>query len=235
MNSGLTCDELRPLLGGYVLEALEPHEAEAVRGHLPNCPACSAELASLVELPRLLDLAAPLHRPEEPLPPGFEEALLDRFARDRGTGERRRAPRFAWTRARVAVVTGVRAAAFGAGTVAVLQHDPAPRPARNYMLTLEATAARPGAHARIALYRVHGGTGVHLWARGLEPGPARVYEVLCGKRGWTASAGTFRADRDGRVEARLTTAARVGEYEWVRIVYHDATGHSKDVLTGRLF
>jgi hypothetical protein len=235
VNSGLTCDELRPLLGGYVLEALEPHEAEAVRGHLPSCPACSAELASLAELPRLLDLAAPLERPEEQLPPGFEEALLDRFARDRGTGERRRGPRIAWTRARVAVVTGLVAAALGAGTVAVLQRDSAPPARRSYMLALEATTAQPGAHARISLYRVHGGTGVHLWARGLEPGPAGVYEMLCGKHGWSASAGTFRADRDGRVEARLTTAARVGEYEWVRIVYHDATGHTKDVLKGRLF
>ena len=233
MNSELTCNELRPLLGGYVLEALEPHEAEAVRAHLPNCPGCRAELASLSELPRLLDLAAPLDRPAEPLPAGFEEALLDRFARDRGTGERRRAPRFAWTRARVAVVTGVLAAALGAGTVAVLEHDPAPP--RSYVVALKATAARPEAHARISLSRVKGGTGVHLWARGLEPGSARVYEMLCGKRGWSASAGTFRADARGRVEAHLTTAARVGEYEWVRIVYHDGTGHTKDVLTGRLF
>ena len=88
-----TCDDLRPLLGGYVLDALEPDEAEAVREHLPSCAACSAEHASLAGLPALLDLAAPLAAPDEPLSPAFEEALLDRFARDRETGaaERRAA------------------------------------------------------------------------------------------------------------------------------------------------
>ena len=82
MTPALTCNELRPLLGGYVLEALEPDEAEAVRAHLPGCPACAAELASLAELPQLLDLAAPLSHPVEPLEASTEEALLDRVARE---------------------------------------------------------------------------------------------------------------------------------------------------------
>ena len=80
MSALRTCDDLRPLLGGYVLGALEPDEMEAVREHLPACPACSAEHASLAGLPALLDLAAPLDAPDEPLSPAFEEALLDRFA-----------------------------------------------------------------------------------------------------------------------------------------------------------
>jgi len=89
--------------------------------------------------------------------------------------------------------------------------------------------------ARVALYPVRGGTGVHLWASGLPAGPGRVYEMLCEKRGWSASAGTFRADAKGHVEARLTTAARVGEYDSLRVVYRDERGHTQDVLTGRLF
>ena len=135
----------------------------------------------------------------------------------------------------VAVVTGIAAAALGAGSVALIEHDSRPPAARNYVLALKPTAARPDAQGRIALSHAQGGTGVHLWARGLQPGPGGVYEMLCGKRGWSVSAGTFRADARGRVEARLTTAARVGEYEWVRVVYHDQTGHTSDVLTGRLF
>ena len=83
MSQLRTCDDLRPLLGGYVLGALEPDEAEAVREHLPGCAACSAEHASLAGLPALLDLATPLAAPDEPLSPAFEEALLDRLARDR--------------------------------------------------------------------------------------------------------------------------------------------------------
>jgi hypothetical protein len=238
-----TCDELRPLLGAYVLGALEPDEAEAVREHLPGCAACSAEHASLAGLPALLDLAAPLAAPDEPLSPAFEEALLDRFARDREAARaerpRRRLPRIAWTRTRVAVASALLTAALSVATMAALDDDPSrPAMARQYVVPLQAGAgAPPGAHirARVALYRVRGGTGVHLWASGLPAGPGRVYEMLCEKRGWSASAGTFRADAKGRIEARLTTAARVGEYESLRVVYRDERGHTRDVLTGRLF
>ena len=240
-----TCDDLRPLLGGYVLGALEPDETEAVREHLPDCPACSAEHASLAGLPALLDLAAPLAAPDEPLSPAFEEALLDRFARDRDTApapgpkRRRRLPRIAWTRPRVAVASGLLAAAVTFAAMAAVDEDPTqPATSRSYVVPLRAAASAPAGgklRARIALYHVRGGTGVHLWASGLPAGPGRVYEMLCGKRGWYASAGTFRADAHGRVEAKLTTAARVGEYDSVRVVYRDERGHTKDVLTGRLF
>jgi hypothetical protein len=240
-----TCDDLRPLLGGYVLGALEPDEAAAVREHLPACPACSAEHASLAGLPALLDLATPLVAPDEPLSPAFEEALLDRFARDRESAapapkRRRRLPRIAWTRPRVAVASGLIAAALTFATMAALDDDPPSQPAasRNYVVSLRPAAyAPPGGkvRARVSLYRVRGGTGVHLYASGLQPGPGRVYEMLCEKRGWSASAGTFRADARGRVEAKLTTAARVGEYDSLRVVYRDERGHTRDVLTGRLF
>ena len=239
-----TCDDLRPLLGGYVLGALEPDETEAVREHLPGCAACSAEHASLAGLPALLDLAAPLDAPDEPLSPAFEEALLDRFARDRDAAaspprRRRRLPRIAWTTPRVAVASGLLAAALTFGTMRVLDDDPSPpASSRSYVVPLRAAATAPGAQrlrARVSLYRVRGGTGVHLWASGLPAGPGRVYEMLCEKRGWSASAGTFRADAHGRVEAKLTTAARVGEYDSLRIVYRDERGHIQDVLTGRLF
>ena len=248
MSALRTCDDLRPLLGGYVLEALEPDEMAAVREHLPNCPACSAEHASLAGLPALLDLAAPLDAPDEPLSPAFEEALLDRFARDREAAHeseraprrRRRLPRIAWTRPRVAVASGLLAAALTFATMSALDDDPPSQPtaSRNYVVQLKAGAAAPAGSrvsGRVALYRVRGGTGVHLWARGLLSGRKHVYEVLCEKGGWSASAGTFRADANGRVEAKLTTAARVGEYDSLRVVYRDERGHPKDVLTGRLF
>jgi hypothetical protein len=242
-----TCDDLRPLLGAYVLGALEPDEAEAVREHLPGCAACSAEHASLAGLPALLDLAAPLAAPDEPLSPAFEEALLDRFARDREAAapepapkRRRPLPRIAWTRPRVAVASGLLAAALTFATMSALDDDPPSQPAasRNYVVQLKAGAAAPAGSrvsGRVSLYRVKGGTGVHLWASGLRSGRKHVYEVLCEKGGWSASAGTFRADADGRVEAKLTTAARVGEYDSLRVVYRDERGHIKDVLTGRLF
>ena len=63
-----------------------------------------------------------------------------------------------------------------------------------------------------------GGTEVHLWVKGLPPGGETVYEVRCERSGWSASAGTFRADARGRAYVVLTTAARLGEYERIRVV-----------------
>jgi hypothetical protein len=144
------------------------------------------------------------------------------------------------TRPRVAVASALLAAAFTVATMLALRDDdPAPPAAsRAFVLPLRvASGAPPGAHisGHVALSRVQGGTGVHLWAKGLPAGPGRVYEMLCEKRGWSASAGTFRANASGFVEARLTTAARVGEYDSLRVVYRDDRGHTRDVLTGRLF
>jgi hypothetical protein len=245
MNAGLTCAELRPLLGGYVLEALEPEEAEAVRAHLPGCRACAAELASLAELPHLLDLAAPVAHPDEPLSPAFEEALLDRVARESDDArphpaprKRRRLPRLgmAWTRPRVAVVSAVLAATVAVGVMSALDSgDSGQRASRNYLVALKPGPAAPHAKARIALWRVDGGTGVKLWVKGLQPGSGKVYEVLCESKHWRASAGTFRSDADGKVIVRLTTAARVGEYDRVRVVTKGRDGTTTDVLTGRLF
>jgi hypothetical protein len=239
MTPALTCNELRPLLGGYVFEALEPDEAEAVRAHLPGCPACAAELASLAELPHLLDLAAPVSHPVEPLAPSTEEALLDRVARESDRPlprpKRRRLPRIEWTRPRVAIASALIAAVLAATATALVTRDQQPASSRQYVVALRAAAAAPKAKARIALYRVHGGTGVHLWAKGLEPGSKRVYEMLCGNENWMTSAGTFRADAQGRVNVKLTTAARVGEYDRVNVVTKERDGTMSDVLTGRLF
>ena len=82
------CNEFRELLGGYVLDALEPDERDAVRAHLADCPRCRREHAELAGVPAMLDLLdAPDEAPAAP-PPELEEAILDRFARDR----RRRMP-----------------------------------------------------------------------------------------------------------------------------------------------
>jgi anti-sigma factor RsiW len=237
-----SCDEHRILLGGYVLEALEPDEAEAVRSHLDSCPACAAEHASLAGLPALLELARGIDQPIEPLPAGFEEDLLDRFSRERGESpprRQRRLPRLTWTLPRVAVASAVVAAAFGAGTVALLKDGgPAASPSGwdgSYMLPLRASAAAPGASARIALARTAGGTKVHLWARGLPAGSAQVYEMLCEGVHMSASAGTFRADARGHVDVHLMTAARVGEYDRVRIVRVTGAKTTENLLDARLF
>ena len=67
--------------------------------------------------------------------------------------------------------------------------------------------------------------------KGLPPGGETVYEVRCERPGWSAGAGTFRADSRGRAYVVLTTAARLGEYERIRVVRRN---DSTDVLSGQL-
>ena len=96
----------------------------------------------------------------------------------------------------------------------------------------------PAATARAGLQSVPGGTVVHLWVRDLPPDPAAVYEVRCEAPGWSASAGTFRVDARGRAYVVLTTAARRGEYDVIKIVSRrrgtDGRVRTAAVLDGRL-
>ena len=91
-----------------------------------------------------------------------------------------------------------------------------------------------GASARAELSPERGGTEVHLWVKGLEPGSESVYEVRCERAGWSASAGTFRADARGRAYVVLTTAARVGEYERIRVVRHEGPDRVSPVVSGEI-
>jgi hypothetical protein len=55
----MTCDEVQPLLGAFVLDASEPAERDQVERHLPYCPSCRREVQELREVPRLLGLLSP--------------------------------------------------------------------------------------------------------------------------------------------------------------------------------
>lgn len=235
------CDHIREDLGGYVLEALEPAEMEAVRAHLAHCDSCAAEYAQLADLPALLELLPADELPPAALPAALEERLLDRFARDRRdatvAAERSRRPRrLAWRRPAIAVAA---LALVAVGTAAALLTGGGKAPERYYGVTLEAAPAAPGATARAGLWRAPNGTRVHLRVNGLPPDPAVVYELLCERSDGTgASAGTFRVDASGHADVSLTTAARVGEYERLRVVRRaggiSGAAEPADVLVGRL-
>ena len=76
---------------------------------------------------------------------------------------------------------------------------------------------------------------MHLWVKGLAGDPEAVYEVRCDGDGKSASAGTFRVDRAGKAYVVLTTAARQGEYDRIRVVRRNPPGGQRAaVLEGRL-
>jgi len=225
----MSSTHVREELGGYVLGALEPDEREAVAAHLAACPACAAEHERLAGLPAMLAHAEGLEIPAAPA--AVEERLLDQLAHERGQRRRRRRPVLGLTRGRALVATALAGAALGAGVTAfaVSGGEPAaPAPAR-YALALSGAS---GASARADLQPGRGGTEVHMWVKGLPPGGDAVYEVRCERPGWSASAGTFRADSRGRAYVVLTTAARIGEYERIRVVRRPDANAT--VMTGEL-
>jgi hypothetical protein len=221
-------------LGAYVLGGLDADEAERVRAHIAECDACRAEHADLAGLPQLLDLAVVAGSGEDdPLPPAIEERLLDRFARERPTQRRER-------RWRPRVFFGAGSALAGAAVAAALLvfgfgfEKGTTRPPAQYRLALGPVQGAPAAaKARAALRTVKGGTVLRLWVYNLPSDG--IYEVLCESKAqdWSASAGTFRVDPQGNAYVILTTAAKRGQYDSIRVV-RKSDGHEYDVLGGKL-
>jgi anti-sigma factor RsiW len=219
--STTTCSECRSLLGGYVLHALEPDDATAVRAHLAACDACAIEFGQLAGLPAMLDAAGGVETPAEQPPPALEEAVLDRFAREhRGDHEQDRPPaerlrarlRRAFARPLPAALAGAVAAAAITAAILILPGGGDAEGAR-YTASLSGSAAAPDARATADLRVFSSGTEVRLKVRGLHGSPDNVYQLWCLREdGGKVSAGTFRTDADGRADVSLTTAAVPGEY-----------------------
>ena len=223
------CDHVRPELGGYALGALEPEEEAAVREHLATCSECAAEHASVAGLPRLLALAAPMDDDGPPAPaPAVEERVLDAIAggRPQWSPRRRRL-----LRPRVLVPAAAALAAVVVAVVIALGGGGDER-APGFEVALQPVAGATGS-GRAVLASADAGIKMRLWVRGLPRDPGIVYEVLCDAPGWTASAGTFRADSHGRAYIVLNTAARRGEYDAIRVVRRTRSS-STDVLEAHL-
>ena len=79
--------EQRVSLGSYALGALDPPEADQVRRHLLECPACRAEYRELAAVPALLARITETEMAAGPVPPGGEmlTRLLERAAAREGS------------------------------------------------------------------------------------------------------------------------------------------------------
>lgn len=63
----LTCEDVRDMAGAFVLGALEPAEADAVRAHLASCPEAHAEIAEAGSVLPALDASVPQVEPSSAL------------------------------------------------------------------------------------------------------------------------------------------------------------------------
>jgi putative zinc finger protein len=224
------CDHVRTEIGAYVLNALEPAEAEAVREHLARCSECAAEHARLAGLPALLSLAEHMED-APPLTPAVEERVLDAVAREAPHSRRRRRLRLRMGRPLMAVAATAAAAAAAVLAIVVLTGGSGDG-GGGYQVRLQPVSGAAAA-GRAELSSQPSGTTLRLWVRNLPPDPDVVYEVQCDAPGWTATAGTFRADTRGRAYAVLTTAMRRGEYDAIRVVRRSRS-RTTDVLTASL-
>jgi anti-sigma-K factor RskA len=75
---GLTCDEVRELAAAFVLGALDPAEAAAVREHLSGCPEAHEEIAELGGVLPALAVSVPLVEP----PSGLKARIMAAAAAD---------------------------------------------------------------------------------------------------------------------------------------------------------
>jgi hypothetical protein len=242
------CSECRTLIGGYVLDALDPLEADAVRRHIAECPDCAAEHARLAGLPSLLAIAGADDAAVEKPPAALEEAVLDRFAREhraeRAAAERpRRRGRLAgllapFRRPLPAAIAGAASAALATAAIALVLAGGDDGTAGNtYQAQLTGGPSAPAARAFAKLESSSSGTNVHLSVRGLSARPGDVFELWCiGDDGTKISAGTFRVDGGGHAYAVLTTAAVPGQYHRMsierRALARDVSGER--VMTGEI-
>jgi anti-sigma factor RsiW len=81
----LTCDEVRDLAAAFVLDALEPDEADAVRAHLATCADAHAEVAELGSIVPLLLEDVPLVEPPDRLKGRIMAAAAADLETRRGT------------------------------------------------------------------------------------------------------------------------------------------------------
>ena len=224
------CPTHGDLLGGYVLGSLEPAEMEEMRIHVAGCPRCGPDVRALGPLPGLLDQIEPADVPPPWLSPTIEEAVLDRFARERGPNRparrRRRLP------LRRLAALGAACAAIAVFAFVLLGEDE--QDSHAYASAkLAPLVAGSTAGATAWAEDVPAGTRVRLRARGL---PAKsMYELWCvrGDGRWV-SGGTFRAAGDGQADAVLTAAVRPGDYHVMVVTRHRGGMPGPQLLRGRL-
>ena len=138
----MACEDCRALLGGYVLDALEPDEMDAVRAHVVACADCSREHAALAVLPALLDAAGTTETTAPDPPAALEGAVLDRFARERPPAEPSRWRRWLTRPVPVAAGAAVAAALVTLAVTAALNGS-STKPAHVYSASLRGSSIAP--------------------------------------------------------------------------------------------
>jgi hypothetical protein len=148
-------DELRRLLGGYLLGGLDDADTDRLDAHLLSCDECRAELDRLAPVPELLrslENALPVTVPVGSRPsPARIETLLARMRAERSR-ERRRGT----GRRLAAVAAAVLVVAAGVGVIATRDQDPPAGPP----IAAPSRSQGPGQPAVTAVFEPEDGSGL---------------------------------------------------------------------------
>lgn len=216
--------ELRNLLGPYVMGSLEAREDRKVEGHLRECARCREEASGLrTAHEHLLDLAYATEFP--PRNPGERVVGAEISHRQR----RRRPPVWAAVAAALVCVLVV------LGTVLVpgLSGGGALASA-----TLTPTDLAPDAGGRISIGDANGNTEVSLRAWGLPSCKGGdYYELWLVEGEERVSAGSFTVGPGGEIDINMNAPGFAGNYPAVGITREhdeDPRASDEDVLSGKL-
>jgi hypothetical protein len=221
------CRSHGDLIGPYILGGLEPVEIEEMAQHLSECDRCAAERRRLASLPAMLD-SAQAHDTIATLSPQLEDAVLDRFVRERAQESR---PRRTWPR--FALPAAAALTVILAVVLALVLPGGGDR-AAYARAELWSMSGRVLGSASVS--EVAGGTHVQLRAHDLPVKRGDVYELWCVRTdGRWINGGSFHARADGTASAQLTAAVWPGEYHVVVVTRRSDGGkRGAEVMRGKL-
>lgn len=150
-------NELRHLLGGYVLGGLDSEDRARLDRHMRECPSCRNELAELAPVRLVLDRNRSWLEEDGEDEPAVDPAAVDRLL-ERAAATRRPRPRGRLLLAAAAAILAV--AAVGVGVSQLAGSDDANGRSQALHSVTSATGT-------IAVEQKPWGTALHLEARGL--------------------------------------------------------------------
>jgi hypothetical protein len=214
--------EMRDLLGPYVMDALGPEERREVEAHLRECASCREEVRDLrLAHERLADLANTTEIP----PP----ELKDRVMTEMPHRETRRVPLVAAAVLGALAVLGV--LLYSSGLLGQREVASA---------TLEPTDLAPRAGGELQVREDDPNARAELEVWGLpRPGPDEYYELWFAQGGGRVSAGTFTVGAQGRETLYMSVPEDASDYQQVGITLEKfpeepRMSAAKPVLIGEL-